>query len=235
MVKIVVFFAVFHFVRAKLERRLSDNLNVKMTSKVADAKKIINKDGDGHELKEPKLEAMLGEIVNAPVEAHELKFDKPAVQEVKLEKKDSEPTLDARYSAACQQYSARPNAKVLLKIRNNTLCTSGKIDVSDNFLGDHGVCALLQILPKYPVTHVILKKNGLRNSAVKVLSEVLKKHITVNSIDLSGNDISLLAATELQLLLRENKNITELILKNTRIDDASIKRIESLLESNKKK
>ncbi len=209
-----------------------------MATKVAASAdvKAINRDGDGHELKEPKLETLLGEIVNAPIEAHDLKFDKPVVVEIaKTEKKESEQTIDAKYIAACQQYSARPNANVLLKIRNNTICVSGKIDVSDNFLGDHGACALFQIIAKYPVTSLVVAKNGLRNNSIKVLAEALRKNPSIKSLDLSANDISLLAVTELQALLRENKSITEINLKKTKIDDVNLKRIEALLELNKKK
>jgi hypothetical protein len=208
-----------------------------MATKVAASAdvKAINRDGDGHELREPKLETLLGEIVNAPIEAHDLKFDKPVVETAKTEKKESEQTIDAKYIAACQQYSARPNANVLLKIRNNTICVSGKIDVSYNFLGDIGACALFQIIAKYPVTSLVVAKNGLRNNSIKVLAEALRKNSAIKSLDLSANDISLLAAIELQALLRENKIITEINLKKTKIDDVNLKRIEALLELNKKK
>jgi len=68
-----------------------------------------------------------------------------------------------------------------------------------------------------PVVQLNLKETGLRNASITSLCDKLTGHPNLNSIILSGNDISLGAADDLLMFVENNPNIIELKIDNTQI------------------
>jgi hypothetical protein len=190
-------------------------------------------DGDQHELHEEPEDDRPGLLVDGDYQSnyddHEAKNgkkDKIEGHDVKNQKE--------KYLAACNKLGIRPNTTLLRKLKNDTLCVNGVIDMSHDFLGDIGTCALIKLLSQIECTKLILRKNGIRNSAIKQLVSALQKHPNLKELDLSENDISLVGAVDLLSLLRANRNIVALTVKGTRIDETNARRIEEQVNKNRK-
>eukprot|EP01062_Namystynia_karyoxenos_P052143 TRINITY_DN4143_c0_g1_i1.p1 TRINITY_DN4143_c0_g1~~TRINITY_DN4143_c0_g1_i1.p1 ORF type:complete len:609 (+),score=214.63 TRINITY_DN4143_c0_g1_i1:76-1827(+) len=107
-----------------------------------------------------------------------------------------------------------------------------ELDLSDNFLGDKGLQALLPLLQKMPRLETLrLARNGLQNRGVHALTEELREHPAITHLDLSHNRISRSAGKELVGLIAANSRIRRLSLAGTRIDEALKARIERKLQS----
>eukprot|EP00756_Hemistasia_phaeocysticola_P066481 Hpha_TRINITY_DN9256_c0_g1::TRINITY_DN9256_c0_g1_i1::g.28746::m.28746 len=151
-------------------------------------------------------------------------------------------SLKELYQRECAKLRVKPNSGVLrllpvLPVPAPSVGLGGKplgqLDLSDNFLGDKGLQALLPLLQKLPELEELgLAHNGLQNRGVHALVEELRSHPSIRALDLSHNRISRSAGKELVTLIAANPRVQRITLDGTRIDEALKARIQRRLTAN---
>ena len=118
------------------------------------------------------------------------------------------------------------------------------IDLSDNYIGNRGILALLDVVEHLPNFRYLnlanqkpyntdLSDDSVKgNSMVDRVVEVLKAHPTANALDISNNPVSNYAGRKLLGLVQVNPRICRVELTNTRVDFDLRKRIASQCERN---
>jgi len=149
-------------------------------------------------------------------------------------------SLKQLYQRECAKLRVKPNSGVLRLLPVLPVPASGvgdkpvvQLDLSDNFLGDKGLQALLPLLQKLPELEELgLAHNGLQNRGVHALVEELRSHPSIRAVELSHNRISRSAGKELVTLIAANPRVQRITLEGTRIDEALKARIQRRLSAN---
>eukprot|EP00760_Papus_ankaliazontas_P000289 PhM_4_TR10048/c1_g1_i2/m.99359 len=135
------------------------------------------------------------------------------------------------YERECARLGLKKNTGVLALFSPIPLddSTVKSLDLSNNFLGDHGLLALLPALQRLPhLTTLSLSNNGLRNPGVHELIEVVKRHPSIASLDLSNNKFTI--GRELLVLINLNPRIRHVNVSHTALDLALQERISRKLD-----
>eukprot|EP00758_Cryptobia_borreli_P007713 Tbor_TRINITY_DN5324_c2_g3::TRINITY_DN5324_c2_g3_i1::g.3926::m.3926/K04739/PRKAR; cAMP-dependent protein kinase regulator len=151
-----------------------------------------------------------------------------------------------RYTTACIQHGVKRPNKTLLKyfqgIQDDAEVED--IDLSNNYVGNRGIIALLEVVKTLPnfrylnISNQKLYNTDLSddtikgNATVDKVVEVLKSHPSVNSLDVSENPISNYAGRRLLGLVQVNHNICRVNMKNSRVDFDLRNRINMQCEKN---
>ena len=139
-----------------------------------------------------------------------------------------------RYAAACKHLNIRPNSEIEKIFSEATSLDMRTLDLTRNYLGPKGLLALLPMIQdRHSIEDVILRKNGVNNTVIELLCQVLKSHRGVRSIDLAKNPISHIAGRHLLTLLQNNTRITQLDISETALLDSTLLKIATRLERNK--
>jgi hypothetical protein len=140
------------------------------------------------------------------------------------------------YEESCKTADVHINSALAkaLPERHGAPLQGDVLDLSRNYVGDRGIVPVLSIIQRSPhLRRLVLCENGLRNNAVKLLCNVVAKHPSISSLDLSDNYISEGAGTAIEALLAENPRVVEIGFRNTKIDSQEQRlRIKELLERN---
>ena len=137
-----------------------------------------------------------------------------------------------QYATACKNLFMKPNSDIV-KTFNEATDQVTILDLRRNYVGPKGIMALLPILQQnHQIEKLIFGSNGLNNSVIEKLCQVLKKHKSVHSVDLSNNPISHMAGKYLLSTLQANNNITEINLCGTHLLESTIKKLEWQLMRN---
>lgn len=144
-------------------------------------------------------------------------------------------SLKEVYEEQCKERQVNANSALMstLPERQGAALPSDVVDVSRNYLGDNGALPLLAVVERNAaVRKLVLIENGLRNNAIKALCAMAAKHTGLTSIDVSDNYISEGAGVALLKLLEENPRITEVGIRNTKIDVELRVKIKDAMERN---
>ena len=139
------------------------------------------------------------------------------------------------YEEACIEFSVAANSSMLSVLPDHigVELESDCLNLSSNYVGDRGMSAVLSVVQKSPhLTKMVFTDNGLRNNAVKNLSNTLCSHPGVTHLDLSDNYISEGAGNSLERLLTENTRITSLEILNTKINTDQRLKLKAILAQN---
>eukprot|EP00759_Apiculatamorpha_spiralis_P040368 PhF_6_TR38964/c0_g1_i1/m.58304 len=144
------------------------------------------------------------------------------------------PTARAVYLTKCLKLDIKPNSGILRFLSPIPLSDAQitTLDLASNYLGDHGVLALVPLFPLLPnLTQLNLSNNGLRNGGVYEVIQALKKHPPLTYLDLSSNKFTRVAGRELLGLITLNPNLKVILVEKTGVDDALKARIQKRLKS----
>lgn len=133
---------------------------------------------------------------------------------------------------ACKQAGVKTPSNFLVTFfqTNDTFGDIEEIDISQSYVGNRGIVALLSVIEQLPnfrflnISDQKLFNTDLSESSVKGnemidrLVEVFKAHPTANAIDVSGNPISNYAGRKLLSLSQVNPRICRIDVSDTRID-----------------
>src|SRR5579883_1915550 len=144
---------------------------------------------------------------------------------------------------------ASPNVLETLDLFGNYLHSQGVIALASKFeyfpalttlrlgknnIGDEGLIAISEAFPKSRLLSLNVSASGITDKGVMALAEALKRESSIQKIDMSQNLISDTGANALIEVLEEyNHTLTDLVLNHTDISEALLKKINSLLETNK--
>ena len=123
------------------------------------------------------------------------------------------PRLDLHgvYSRQCKALGIKMNttiAKMIPKGEDSYKQLS-ELDVSNNYLGDVGVRALLEVIRLSSNLQTVgLNNSGVSDSTIILMCAVLVDHPTIVSVDLSDNKITQESVSLIKSLLRNNKKIS---------------------------
>eukprot|EP01006_Ploeotia_vitrea_P024029 TRINITY_DN56742_c0_g1_i2.p1 TRINITY_DN56742_c0_g1~~TRINITY_DN56742_c0_g1_i2.p1 ORF type:complete len:291 (+),score=12.35 TRINITY_DN56742_c0_g1_i2:38-910(+) len=108
------------------------------------------------------------------------------------------------------------------------------MELNGNFIGDRGILPLLEVARLNPqLKRMSLHNNGIKNSGVECLVHMCLEHQGLSSLDLSHNRISLGSGKVLQELAKKNKNMVNIVVNDTRIDEQLQQRIEARVKQNR--
>lgn len=153
----------------------------------------------------------------------------------------------ALYLLGCKNHGVkRPNPQILKYLQQYQEDPSELevLDLSNNYVGNRGIHAILEVIEKLPnfrylnvsnqkLYNTDLSEDSVKgNATVDRIVEVLKSHPTANALDISANPVSNYAGRKLLGLVQVNKRVCRVELKNTRIDFDLRKRIAAQCEKN---
>jgi hypothetical protein len=139
--------------------------------------------------------------------------------------------LEEKYLQSCRKRECKPNSRVMAQIRSGTFGAKGIIDMSANYLGEEGVCCVLDVLGQVHCSTLNFKQNGITNAAVKTIVSALTANQTITNINLSSNEISITGAIDIIMMIKATNHIKVLDLSDNYIDQQYITSIERLIAS----
>eukprot|EP01065_Artemidia_motanka_P009381 TRINITY_DN1478_c4_g1_i1.p1 TRINITY_DN1478_c4_g1~~TRINITY_DN1478_c4_g1_i1.p1 ORF type:complete len:395 (+),score=166.22 TRINITY_DN1478_c4_g1_i1:102-1286(+) len=133
------------------------------------------------------------------------------------------------YVSECTRLGKKANSKLLSELEGGA---AGEYDLTElnlngNLIGN--VTPLLDLLRvNTGITKVLLKENGIQNSGVPLLCQVLVDHPSVAVLDLTGNkQVGYVAGKSLLMLLQRNENIHSCRIAKTGIPPATKEKIDA--------
>ena len=145
------------------------------------------------------------------------------------------------YLQYCKEHGVKkPNPAIVKLLKGGT----EKIDLSDNYLGNRGLLAILDTLQHCPdcksinlkgqkIYNTDLSPSSVKgNTMLDRLMEVAASHPSLRSINLSENPLSNLAGRKLLELASKKENIIEIGVAETYIDGDLCKQIKTVCEGN---
>lgn len=158
---------------------------------------------------------------------------------------EEENTLNLFLSACLKEGVKQPNTILMDFFRCHPSPKEiEEIDLSNNYVGNRGILAVLDVIVKLPAFRFLncsnqklyntdLNEESVRgNDTVDRIVEVFKVHPTVNALDIGQNPISNYAGRKLLLLAQANNRICRVELDGTRVDFELRKRIKQQCEKN---
>jgi hypothetical protein len=139
--------------------------------------------------------------------------------------------LEEKYLQSCRKRECKPNSRVMAQIRSGTFGAKGIIDMSANYLGEEGVCCVLDVLGQVHCSTLNFKQNGITNAAVKTIVSALTANQTITNINLSSNEISITGVIDIIMMIKATNHIKVLDLSDNYIDQQYITSIERLIAS----
>eukprot|EP01064_Diplonema_japonicum_P016121 TRINITY_DN24132_c0_g1_i1.p1 TRINITY_DN24132_c0_g1~~TRINITY_DN24132_c0_g1_i1.p1 ORF type:complete len:472 (+),score=110.09 TRINITY_DN24132_c0_g1_i1:44-1417(+) len=137
-----------------------------------------------------------------------------------------------QYAASCKELSLKPNSEIV-KIFTEATTTVHSLDLSKNYIGAKGLMALLPLVrDNDKIQTVILGNNGINNAVMEKFCQVLRKHPSLTSVDLSDNPISHMSGRYLLNALQTNTSITTCTLEGTAIMESTLKKIALQVDRN---
>ncbi|EKF38414.1 regulatory subunit of protein kinase a-like protein, putative [Trypanosoma cruzi marinkellei] len=158
---------------------------------------------------------------------------------------EEENTLSLFLEACRKEGVKQPNTILMDFFRSNPSPSQiEEIDLSQNYVGNRGILAVLDLIEKLPSFRFLncsnqklyntdLSEDSVRgNATVDRIVEVFKVHPTANALDMSNNPISNYAGRKLLVLAQVNRRICRVELSETRVDFDLRKRITQQCEKN---
>eukprot|EP01065_Artemidia_motanka_P040576 TRINITY_DN5107_c5_g1_i1.p1 TRINITY_DN5107_c5_g1~~TRINITY_DN5107_c5_g1_i1.p1 ORF type:complete len:264 (+),score=52.13 TRINITY_DN5107_c5_g1_i1:58-849(+) len=127
------------------------------------------------------------------------------------------------YEASCERHGCKANTAVvrLLPADWSARHRLHRLDLSLNFIGRVGLRPVLDVVRRSPqLQHLSLADNFLDNSAVAEVLATVDGHPSLRTLDLSRNPVSQAAGKLLSSLVRNNANISSVIVDDTLISPA---------------
>lgn len=147
-----------------------------------------------------------------------------------------QPSLREIYVKSCSENGIHPNSGVIAMLpeKPGMPFYSDILDVSSNYVGDKGMLPIVAVASKMSgLRSFIVAENGLRNKSVQSICSMALKHPALEHIDLSDNYISEGAAISIEMLLRGNRHIVDIVIDNTKIDVEKRVLIRELINANR--
>eukprot|EP00796_Vickermania_ingenoplastis_P009135 gene9135-6422_t len=147
-----------------------------------------------------------------------------------------QPSLREMYLKSCSENGIHPNSGIvaMLPEKPATPFYSDILDVSNNYLGDKGMLPIIAVASKISgLRSLVIRENGLRNKSVQALCTMALKHPSLEHIDLSDNYISDGAGVSIEMMLRGNRRIVDVVIDNTKIDVEKRVLIRELIDANR--
>eukprot|EP01006_Ploeotia_vitrea_P027426 TRINITY_DN60251_c0_g1_i1.p1 TRINITY_DN60251_c0_g1~~TRINITY_DN60251_c0_g1_i1.p1 ORF type:complete len:989 (+),score=104.14 TRINITY_DN60251_c0_g1_i1:84-3050(+) len=144
-------------------------------------------------------------------------------------------SLYSVYRYHCTKNKIKPNSGLLKMLPKEEGVYISEINMDYNYIGVKGLQPLLEILKLNRNLKVLnLKDNNLENNEIKALVNVLiASEDTLQTLDLSNNPISLHGGSALIELITKKRNVTEVRLDGTLIQQKIIAKISELVAQNK--
>ncbi|KEG11959.1 TPRcontaining protein [Trypanosoma grayi] len=141
------------------------------------------------------------------------------------------------YRSYCAEEECRANSAVLRYIENHGVTQPlEELVLSSNYLGPRGLCPIIRLIADcQTITRLNLDGNGADNTTVELLCAVLEKHMSIQSLSLRSNPITVTGGKHLLSLVERNPNITAVDLTGTDVFDALIYKIQVAAEANKRR
>ncbi|KEG06683.1 putative regulatory subunit of protein kinase a-like protein [Trypanosoma grayi] len=154
-------------------------------------------------------------------------------------------TLSLFLDACRKEGVKQPNTILMDFFRSNpSPAQIEEIDLSNNYIGNRGILAVLTVIESLPAFRFFncsnqklyntdLSDDSVRgNATVDRIVEVFKVHPTANALDMSHNPVSNYAGRKLLVLTQVNRRICRIELNDTRVDFDLRKRITQQCEKN---
>mmetsp|Transcript_133876 Transcript_133876/g.232298 ORF Transcript_133876/g.232298 Transcript_133876/m.232298 type:complete len:1482 (-) Transcript_133876:497-4942(-) len=143
--------------------------------------------------------------------------------------------LKMTYLNHCRALNISPNSKVLQQIAERNVDSLEDIDLTQNFLGRNGFRAFLEVIQHCPkLKNLVLRDNGLDNDAIVALCRIAARHPSLAEIDLSGNPLSLAAGQAALDLSQRNRNIINVDLGNTHVEERIVAKVTKQTQANER-
>eukprot|EP01065_Artemidia_motanka_P034879 TRINITY_DN42870_c0_g1_i1.p1 TRINITY_DN42870_c0_g1~~TRINITY_DN42870_c0_g1_i1.p1 ORF type:complete len:1333 (+),score=509.17 TRINITY_DN42870_c0_g1_i1:56-4000(+) len=133
----------------------------------------------------------------------------------------------AFYRRSCERRQCRVNSAVAARLEAASFRPLTLLDLAANYVGPKGVLPVIDLLERNPTVEALdLSRNGLDNSSVTALTQVLRSHLGLTELNLSHNAITQTAGKELFALVEANERICLLDLSGTEVYDSLVRRIQ---------
>ncbi|KAK7200154.1 Leucine Rich repeat/CHAT domain containing protein [Novymonas esmeraldas] len=138
------------------------------------------------------------------------------------------------YRSFCAEEGCKANSAFVRYIQDRGgHFTLERLNLSNNYLGAKGLRPVLRMIDLcQTIVSINLEDNGIGNDAVLDLCEVLQRHVSAASINLSHNPISVAGGKRLLQLVEGNTRIRELLLDGTDLFEGLRGRIRMALQHN---
>eukprot|EP00770_Monocercomonoides_exilis_P003214 MONOS_3193.1-p1 / transcript=MONOS_3193.1 / gene=MONOS_3193 / organism=Monocercomonoides_exilis_PA203 / gene_product=unspecified product / transcript_product=unspecified product / location=Mono_scaffold00073:41708-46091(+) / protein_length=820 / sequence_SO=supercontig / SO=protein_coding / is_pseudo=false len=131
------------------------------------------------------------------------------------------------------QYDSTPGSKLLSRLLLDKTVKLSCLDVSNNPLGNWGVLALAQVLPRAFIRELRLSSIGMTPNGFFCLNRVIKYTPGLTRLDISHNFLGLTALHSLFNTV-PHTNIISLNIRDTGLDDLSLISLGEMLKNNTK-
>lgn len=168
------------------------------------------------------------EAVTAPVPTYENEEGGQGVDAVAAD-------ATAQYKQFCVEEGCRPNSALLRFLEER----GGPVDLvalplQNNYLGPRGLRPVVRLIDLcQTLVRVNLDGNGVDNDALATLCEVCERHISLTTLSLRGNPITLPGGKRLLQLLLANPRITSIDVAETELFDTVQDAITAAAEANR--
>ncbi|KPA78124.1 hypothetical protein ABB37_06309 [Leptomonas pyrrhocoris] len=146
------------------------------------------------------------------------------------------PSLDyvALYRQYCTEEGCKANSAFVRYIQDRDGHFSlERLNLGHNYLGSKGLRPVLRMIDLcQTIVSVNLEDNGIGNDAVAELCEVLERHVSIATLNLRRNPISVVGGKRLLQLAEANPRITEILTDGTDIFGGLQERIRMALQHN---
>merc|ERR1711916_126151 len=116
------------------------------------------------------------------------------------------------YLQKCRAMQQKANSGLVAMLTEMNDHNMSVCDLKNNYLGKRGIETLLSVLPTLRVKKLVLMDNQIDSETVAVMIPHLRSHLTLVSIDLRRNPISMMGARALLGLLQTNHQLSELFI-----------------------
>eukprot|EP00755_Sulcionema_specki_P032127 Sspe_Gene.19599::Locus_7152_Transcript_1_1_Confidence_1.000_Length_1875::g.19599::m.19599/K04515/CAMK2; calcium/calmodulin-dependent protein kinase (CaM kinase) II len=140
------------------------------------------------------------------------------------------------YMQKCMDLGVKANTGLVKKMELGDLGDDTEhLDLTANYLGVKGLCAVFEMVTEGcpNLKSIDLRGNNVNNSVIEALVEMALIHPRLSQVDLSNNPLSYKAGMALLGLAKRNRNIKELHLNNTKIQEGILRQINVQLEQNR--
>lgn len=118
------------------------------------------------------------------------------------------------YRNECRKHQLLVNNSFVKFLKSGSVI----VEFNNGYLGENGIVPIMETLQQMSIQALLLPKCTLQDEQIQLICDTLCDHPTVESIDLSGNSISVNGAKSILRMLMKNNKITEV-----RIDPESPK------------
>eukprot|EP01060_Flectonema_neradi_P002529 TRINITY_DN1158_c0_g1_i1.p1 TRINITY_DN1158_c0_g1~~TRINITY_DN1158_c0_g1_i1.p1 ORF type:complete len:563 (+),score=93.96 TRINITY_DN1158_c0_g1_i1:111-1799(+) len=141
------------------------------------------------------------------------------------------------YIQKCLSLGVKTNTGLIKSMDNGELGDDTTyLDMTTNYVGGKGLCAVLEMINEGcpNLRKINLRGCSVNNTVITALVDVALTHPKLETIDLSSNPLSYKAGTLILSLVKQNHQIKQIDLEDTKIQEGILRQINTQLELNKK-